>query len=208
MLFWLFNLSAQQQSNMKLKIEAGLDLEKPGLFLNVEPKVRSTENTVIGLRVGIIAYSGTNSINTIDTQTTGNNADFEYTINERSGNGIISLVPTFDHYLNENILLNRYFFRPYIGLGIGYYLLVSYIEVTQRNKANSSEKEIKGSVSNQAGLLIRGGMEFDKLIIGLEYNFTPKADIELPDGKTIGTIDLSFFGLSFGFAIGLRKSAK
>ncbi|TRX54837.1 hypothetical protein FNH22_18965 [Fulvivirga sp. M361] len=208
LLFRLFNLNAQEQGNIKLKIEAGFDLEKPGLFLNVEPKVRATKNSVIGLRVGVVGYSGTKSVSTIDTQTTGNNADFEYIINEKSGNGIISFVPTFDHYLNENIFLNKHFFRPYLGLGVGYYLLGTYIEVTQLDKANASEDEIKGSVSNQVGLLVRGGIEFDKLIIGLEYNFTPKADIELPDGQTIGTIDLSFFGLSFGFTIGLGKSAK
>ncbi|MEO0331216.1 MAG: hypothetical protein AAF223_05955, partial [Bacteroidota bacterium] len=168
LLFWLLDVNAQQSGNMKLKIETGFDLEKPGLFLNVEPRMRATENTVIGLRFGIVGYSGSNSISTIDTQTIGNNADFEYTINEKSGNGVISFVPTLDYYLNENILLNKYFFRPYLGLGVGYYLLGTYIEVTQLDKAGFSKEEIKGSVSNQVGFLVRGGVEFNKLIIGLE----------------------------------------
>mgnify|MGYP001791084114 CR=1 FL=1 len=208
LLFWLLDVSAQAQSSMKLKIETGFDLGKPGLFLNVEPKVRSTQNTVVGLRLGIIGYSGSNSISTINTQTIGNNTGFEYTVNEKSGNGVISFVPTFDYYLNENILLNKYFFRPYLGLGVGYYLLGTYVEVTQLDKADFSKEEIKGSVNNQVGLLVRGGIEFNKLIIGLEYNFIPKTDIELPSGQTIGTVDLSFIGLSVGFPIEFGKSAK
>ncbi|WKN45662.1 hypothetical protein [Tunicatimonas pelagia] len=193
---------------MKLKIETGFDLGKPGLFLNVEPKVRSTENTVVGLRFGVVGYSGSNSISTINTQTIGNNTGFEYTVNEKSGNGVISFVPTFDYYLNENILLNKYFFRPYLGLGVGYYLLGTYVEVTQLDKADFSREEIRGSVSNQIGVLVRGGVEFNKLIIGLEYNFTPKGDIELPNTQTIGTVDLSFIGLSFGYTIGFGKSSE
>ncbi|MEM6380652.1 MAG: hypothetical protein AAF705_20885, partial [Bacteroidota bacterium] len=131
-----------------------------------------------------------------------------YTVNEKSGNGVISFVPTFDYYLNENIFLNRYFFRPDLGLGVGYYLLGTYIEVTQLDKADFSKEEIRGSVSNQVGFLVRGGVEFNKLIIGLEYNFIPKADIELPDGQTIGTVDLSFIGLSFGFPIEFGKGSE
>ncbi len=203
LLIWSFNLKAQEKSTIKLKIETGFDLGKPGAFLNFEPKVRSTENTVIGLRFGLMAYPGSSDIGTINTQTIGNNADFKYIINEESGNGIISFVPTFDNYLNKNILLEKYFFRPYLGLGAGYYILGAYIEVTQINTANAAEDEVKGRVRNQLGLLLRGGIEFDKFIIGLEYNFTPKTDIELPNGQTIGTIDLSFIGLSVGFMIGL-----
>lgn len=207
-LFWLFNLNAQEQSNTKLKVETGFDPIKQGLFFNVEPKVNATENTVIGLRFGIIGYPGSKSISTIKTQTIGNNANFEYIINEKSGNGVISFVPTFDYYLNESMFLDKYFFRPYLGLGVGYYLLGAYIEVSQIDKANSSQDEVKGRVSNQVGILLRGGIEFNKLIIGLEYNFTPKADIELPNDQTIGTIDLSYIGLSFGFSIEIGESPK
>ena len=207
-LLCVFSLNAQEQGNMKLKIEAGFDLEKPGLFLNVEPKVKSTENTVIGLRFGVIGYSGTNTISTLNTQTTIHTTGIQYIINEKSGNGIISFVPTFDYYLNENIFLNRHFFRPYLGLGVGYYVLGTYIEVSEINTANSTEDEIEGRVSNQPGILFRGGIELDKLIIGLEYNFIPKADIKLPNGQTIGIVDLSFIGMSFGFALELGKSSK
>jgi hypothetical protein len=208
LLFWFFNLNAQEQSNIKLKIEAGFDPVKQGLFLNVGPKVKTTKNTAIGLRFGLIGFPGSKSISTIKTQTTGNNTNFQYIINKKSGNGIISFVPTFDYYLNENIFLERYIFRPYLSLGVGYYILGAYVEVSEIDTANSSIDEIKGSVSNQIGLLLKGGIELDKLIIGLEYNFTPKAYIEIPNGQRIGTIDLSYIGLSFGFTIGIGKSSK
>lgn len=206
LLFCFCNSFAQEQGNMKLKIETGFDLGKPGVFLNIEPKIKSSESTVFGLRFGIVAYSGSNNVSTANTQTTGNNVDFEYTVSETSGNGIISFVPTFDYYLNESIFLDRHFFRPYLGLGIGYYILGTYLEVTQRDIANAMEEEVRGRISNQIGFLFRAGIELERLIIGLEYNFTPKADIDLPNGETIGTIDLSFVGLSLGFTIGLRKA--
>lgn len=205
MLFWFCDVSAQEQGNMKLKIETGLDLGKPGVFLNVEPKIKSSEATVFGLRFGIVAYSGSNDVSTANTQTTGNNADFEYTISETSGNGIISFVPTFDYYLNESIFVERHVFRPYLGLGVGFYILGTYLEVTQLDIANAMEKEVRGRISNQIGFLFRAGIELEKLIIGLEYNLTPKADIDLSNSETIGTIDLSFVGLSLGFMIDLQK---
>lgn len=208
LLFWLFNLNAQEQSNIKLKVETGFDPVKQGLFLNVETQVKTAENTVIGLRVGVIGYPSSKSLSTIKTQVIGNNSNLQYIINEKSGNGIISFVPTFDYYLNENIFLDKYFFRPYLGLGIGYYILGAYVEVSPINTANSSIDEIKGRVSNQPGLLLRGGIELDKFRIGVEYNFTPKADIEILNGQTIGTIDLSYIGLSFGFIIGVGKNSK
>ncbi len=54
-------------------------------------------------------------------------------------------------------------------------------------------------------MLLRAGLESDKLILGVEYNFVPKANVELPDGEVAGTVDKSYFGLSVGLAIGARK---
>ncbi len=67
---------------------------------------------------------------------------------------------------------------------------------------------MEGSVNNQVGFLLRGGFELGKTRLGLEYNFIPKADIEIPNGQIIGTVDNSYFGLSIGFTIGGGKSSK
>ncbi|MEM9857683.1 MAG: hypothetical protein AAF843_10015 [Bacteroidota bacterium] len=129
----------------------------------------------------------------------------EYDINEKAGNGIISLTPTFDYHLNEKLFKQKHIFRPYLGLGVGYYILASYIELTQINTARSSRQELKARAIRQIGLLLRGGVKFDKLVVGLEYNFTPSSDIELDNGQKIGTVDLSFIALCFGFRIDLGR---
>lgn len=109
-------------------------------------------------------------------------------------NAVISLMPTFDYYLNDN------FTHPYFGIGLGYYLFSSVII------ANPSENVTEGTVNNQLGLLLRGGIEWGKTRIGLEYNFIPKANIKIPNGEVIGTVDYSYLRMSIGFTIGGGKS--
>ncbi len=188
LLFCLLNVNAQ----VTLRIEPGVLLETDsnnlGLLLNIEPKVKVYENSVIGLRFGI----------SINPQKFEIDDSSQFFIDDLDDNGIISFVPTFDYYLNEN------YYRPYIGLGIGYYLF-NNIDVSNRN---GSLGILEGSVNNQLGFLLRGGLELGNTRFGLEYNFIPKADIEMPNGQIIGTVDNSYLGLSIGFIIGGRKRLK
>lgn len=187
LLFYLLNTNAQ----VILRIEPGVlletDSENLGLLLNIEPKVKSSENTIIGLRFGIA----------INPQKFKINDGSQFFIDDLDDNGIISFVPTFDYYLNKSN------YRPYIGFGLGYYLF-NDIDVSNRN---GSIEILEGSVNNQLGFLLRGGLEIGTIRYGLEYNFIPKADIEILNGQTIGTIDNSYLGLSVGFTIGGRKNS-
>ena len=201
----LFNLSAQEESNIKLKIETGTlwdwvegKIFISGPFLNLEPKLKTSKNTFIGLRVGFAL--NTQKILASDSRQffTNNNSD---------NNGIISLVPTFDYYFIKNN------FRPYFGLGIGYYFLTTS---KKGFVVGAASNVLELSVKNQIGFLLRGGFNLHKLeigrfdlskfIIGLEFNFIPKADVEIPNEQLIGTIDNSYIGLSIGYAIGLGKT--
>lgn len=198
--FCLFPLQAQESNPTTLAIETGLvglfDSDRLGLFLHIEPKHQFSKNGVIGLRVGI----------TINTQTIENYDDFQFVINrneddQRSDNGVISVVPTYDHYLKQ---LNN--FRPYVGAGVGYYILGSYVEASRIFPVTPSEEGVfETGVNNQVGLLLRGGIESDKLRLGIEYNFMPKTDLELPDGTIVGTVNKSYLGLSVGVRIGEKK---
>ncbi|WP_133067191.1 hypothetical protein [Flagellimonas pacifica] len=174
---------------MKLRIEPGVLLktksENIGLMLNVEPKIEISYNSVIGLRFGI----------SVNSQKFETNNSSQFFIDEENDNAVISFVSTFDHYLNEN------YNRPYLGIGIGYYLL-SPIDVSFAGSQNILE----GTVKNQLGLLLRGGFELGNTRLGLEYNFIPKADIKIPGDKAVGIVNNSYFGLSIGFTIGGRKS--
>lgn len=181
----LFNLNAQ----VKLRIEPGFLLktesENLGLLLNVEPHIVIANNKVIGLRFGLAVNP--------QKFTTSDSSQFFF--DDKNDNAVLSFMLTFDYYLNEN------YTRPYLGLGLGYYLFSS-VDI-----ANPSENVTVGSVSNQLGLLLRGGFQWGRTKFGLEYNFIPKADIKIPSDLTIGTVDNSYFGISIGFTIGGRKSS-
>lgn len=185
LLLYLFNLNAQEKNNVKLRIEPGVLLktesENLGILFNIEPIIKFSKNTVIGLRFGIA----------LNPQKFKINDSSQFFINSLHDNGVISFVPTFDYYLNENN------YRPYIGLGIGYYLFDN-IDVSYQN---GSADVFKARVKNQVGILLRGGLELGNTRLGLEYNFCSKADIKIPNNQIIGTVDSSYLGVSLGFII-------
>ncbi len=192
---------------MKLKIEAGFlwdsvdeKIYLSGPFLNVEPKLKTSRNTVVGLRIG--AALNTQRILTSDPE--------EYYIaNEVGNNGIISLASTFDYYFRKNN------FRPYLGIGVGHYFLTS----TKRGFAIRDPYDaLELNVDNQFGLLLRvgfdlhkfviGKLDFSKFTLGLEYNYIPQANVETLNGQKLGTISTSNVALSIGHTIGFTKSSK
>lgn len=185
----MFNLHAQEESNIKFRIEPGVlaltASDNLGLLLNVEPRINISENSAIGLRFGVA----------LNSQKYKNNDSSQFYIEDQNDNGIVSFTPTYDYYLNDDN------YRPYLGLGIGYYLF-GYTDVFRIGMPGALE----GNVSNQLGFLLRGGFESGRTRFGLEYNFIPKADIEIPNGQRIGTVDNSYLGVSIGFTIGGGKS--
>ncbi len=71
------------------------------------------------------------------------------------------------------------------------------------------------SVNNTFGVLLRGGFDLSKLIIkrldlskftiGLEFNYIPKADVEISNGQAVGTVVTSNIALSIGYILDFRK---
>lgn len=189
---------------MKLKIEAGLLWDSvegkiyfSGPLLNVEPKLKTSKNTVLGLRIG--AALNTQKILTSDPQ-------LFYINNSVGYNGAISIGPTFDYYFITNSFLH-----PYFGIGFGHYFLTT----SKKGRAIQNPFDsLELSVNNQLGFLIRGGVnlhklvigrtDFSRFILGLEFNYIPKTDVEASNGQKIGTVNSSYFGLSFGFMVGSR----
>ena len=191
--FHLTNLNAQGWNNVRLGLDIGvldlLESENFGLFLNVEPKLKSSRNMTLGLRIAITANSLTYE----------NYDNTQFSINEASGNGSISFVPTLDYCWYENK------FRPNLGFGIGTYLLVTYLDVYPITPGNSYEEVIEINVKNRFGLLLKGGFTLGRSRLGLEYNFVPKAELEIPTGQKVGKVDLSYFGLSIGLILGDKR---
>jgi len=158
LLFCLFKLSAQKESNIKLKIEAGLLWDwvegksyLSGPFIYLEPKLKTSKNTIIGLRIG--AAETTQRILSSDPTKFYIDNFFD---NDNS-NSIFSFVPTFDYYFNLNN------FRPYLGFGIGYYFLTTTKDVFA---IASSSELLEVSVNNKVGFLLRGGFNLHKVKAG------------------------------------------
>lgn len=204
---YLFNLNAQEQSNIKLKIETGLlwdsvegRIYHSGPFLNVEPKLKTSKNTVIGLRIGAA----------LNTQRILISDPSQFYINNNVGfNGVISLGPTFDYYFTTDN------FRPYLGIGFGH----NFLTTTKNGfDIGNPSGDVELSIDNQVGLLFRGGFDLHKLVIGrfdfskfdlgLAFNYIPKSDVELSNGQKIGTVVTSNVALSIGHTIGEVKGSK
>lgn len=80
-------------------------------------------------------------------------------------------------------------------------MLVGFLDVFQNRVSNPADRVVEVSVRHQLGLLMRGGFEWGKYRVGLEYNFTPIADVALPDGQKVGTVDRRYLGFSLGFSL-------
>ena len=207
-MFCVFNLSAQKDRNVKLKIEGGFlwgVVEergyRSGRFLCVEPKLKTSDKTIIGLRIG-------GAVNYQKIRTTD---PFYYLFDNNLGasnvNTVLSFVATYDYYSNKNSKFN-----PYFGLGFGYYFLDTSRDVFV---LGIPFDEIETNVNNKLGILIRGGLNLYKVklldadlsnfTLGIEFNLIPKTDIELTDGPVIGTILNSNVALAIGYTFGSVK---
>ncbi|MFK8104062.1 MAG: hypothetical protein AB8G15_16130 [Saprospiraceae bacterium] len=196
LLLSLMQLNAQEKNNLKIAIEAGIlplapNSEKLAFFLTLEPKLRVFENTFLGLRCGA----------TLNSHTFDNKDNTQFNISDEGESAVVSFVPNFDYYFDGNSL------GFYAGVGLGFYLM-SDIDVSRAIVINTSEDVFEIRVNKRIGLLLRGGVEFGKLRFGLEYNFIPKATIEIPNEQVIGTVTNRYLGLSVGLMIGVGKKSK
>lgn len=213
LLFCLVNLNAQAESNIKFKIEAGMlwdwvdkQIYLSGSLLGVEPKLKTSKNTFIGLFIG--AAKNTQRILTLDPKQFFINNDFDS--DTRNANRVFSFVPTVDYYFIKDKI------RPYLGVGVGYYFLTTSKDVLVIG--NSANEFLELSVNNKIGLLLRGGLDLhnvevgrsdlSKFAIGLVFHYVPKADVKMTDGQTIGTVITSNIALSFGYTFGNSKRLK
>lgn len=181
---------AQLTDHLRVVIEAGFigfsDSEKLSFLINLEPKIRSSENSFIGLRLAMA----------INSQTFENEEGADYRIDDQSDHGFLSLIPTFDYYWGDDD------FRPYAGIGVGPYLLGNQFDLRSTALGSSRDEVIEVSPDIKIGALVRGGFEIKRLRIGVEYNFIPKADIQAPDDEVIGTVKSGYFGGTVGYVFG------
>jgi outer membrane protein W len=179
---------AQKEGGFRVGLDLGATLPSNGgggLLLSIEPKYNLKDNMNIGLRIGTAAMVR-------DIQDNGSSTSGKVAVN-------VSYVATYDYYFNSA----GKSFVPYIGGGAGYYAIanVAYDDV------NSSD-EIAVNASGKMGALVRGGFEWGKFRMGLEYNFVPKSDLNDIYGDKVGTVSNTYLGIHLGFYVGGGKWRK
>jgi outer membrane protein W len=125
-----------------------------GGLLSLEGKYNLTDNMNVGLRFCSAGIA--RNIETGNGQVT--NADIS---------GIGSIVGTYDYYIH----IGSMSLVPYFGAGIGYYSIAN-VEAEGSSYTSNIES------TSEIGGLIRGGIEWGKLRVGLEYNIVPDSNLQ------------------------------
>jgi outer membrane protein W len=152
-----------------------------GAMFSLEPKYNIQDNMNIGLRIGVAAIIR-------DLNTDGSSSSAKV-----SANG--SYVGTYDYYFHKS----GSSFAPYIGAGVGYYSLAN-VEFD-----DAATETINPEVTGEMGALLRGGFEWGKFRMGVEYNLVPDSDLENSNGEKVGTASNAYVGIHLGFYLGGGK---
>jgi len=181
---------ANGYSQEKGKFRVGLDFGfvpsdgGGGAMFSLEPKYNIQDNMNIGLRIGVAAIIR-------DLNTDGSSSSAKV-----SANG--SYVGTYDYYFHKS----GSSFAPYIGAGVGYYSLAN-VEFD-----DTASETINPEVTGEMGALIRGGFEWGKFRMGLEYNLVPESTLHDMNGNNRGTVSNTYVGIHLGFYVGGGKWGK
>lgn len=177
--------NAQEEGKFRVGLDLGYTVPSNGgggVLFSLEPKYNIKDNMNVGLRIGAAAMVR-------DIQDNG-----ETTSAKVSANG--SYVGTYDYYFNGS----GSSFVPYLGGGVGYYSIanVEFDDV-------DSSSDVSLDASGKMGGLIRGGFEWGKFRMGLEYNFVPKSNLQNMSGDKIASVSNTYLGIHLGFYVGGGK---
>ena len=186
--FAFANGYSQKEGGFRVGLDLGYTVPSNGgggILFSIEPKYNIKDNMNVGLRIGAAAM-----VRDIQGEGTTQSAKI-------SANG--SYVGTYDFYFNKAGKT----FVPYIGGGGGYYSIAN-IEVN----SNTPNGDVALDASGKMGGLVRGGFEWGKFRMGLEYNLVPKSTLQDANGNNKGTISNSYLGIHLGFFVGGGKWGK
>ena len=176
-------------SQKKGAFRVGLDFgyvpssEGWGGLISIEPKYNLTDNMNVGLRLGAAGIAKDVEVNNGQSTTA-----------KIAANG--SFVGTYDYYFH----IGSMSFVPYLGVGFGYY------EIANIEFDDSTSETVTPDSSGEMGGLIRGGFEWGKLRVGVEYNIVPDSKLQDSNGNvTDVTVANSYVGISIGFYLGGGK---
>ena len=153
-----------------------------GVLLSLEGKYNLTNNMNIGMRFSSAGIA--RNIETSNGQVT--NSDVS---------AIASIAGTYDYYLH----IGSISLVPYFGVGFGYYSIANV-------KAEGSSYTSDIDSAGEMGGLLRGGIEWGKLRVGLEYNIVPDTYLQDISGNVTNVVvDNAYLGITIGFYLGGGK---
>jgi hypothetical protein len=178
---------AQKEGGFRVGLDLGVVPTNGGggVLFSLEPKYNIKDNMNVGLRIGIAAI--VRDINDSGSTTSAKVA----------ANG--SYVATYDYYFNGA----GKSFVPYIGAGAGYYSIAN-VEFDDTDNSDNVMVDATGKM----GGLVRGGFEWGKFRMGLEYNLVPESTLQDINGNNQGTVANSYVGIHLGFYVGGGKWGK
>jgi len=152
MVLGITSLSAQEKGKVRVGLDLGYTFATGGggALVSLEPKYNLTDNSNVGLRIGLAAY-----VRNIESD-----INLDASVNS-------SVLATYDYYFNKGNSSTS----PFLGAGLGIYSLASL-------KSDSLINDEIGN-GTEFGGMIRGGVELGKLRLALEYNIVPKTDFQL-----------------------------
>lgn len=178
---------SQKEGGFRVGLDFGFvpSNDGAGLLFSLEPKYNIKDNMNVGLRIGAAAI-----VRDVNDSGTGTSAKV-------SANS--SYVATYDYYFNQSGKT----FVPYIGGGAGIYTIGN----VQFDDVNSSS-DVTLDATSKFGGLVRGGFEWGKFRMGLEYNLVPESTLQDMNGNNRGTVSNTYVGIHLGFYIGGGKWGK
>jgi outer membrane protein W len=190
--FSITNSYSQKEGGFRVGLDLGYAMPSNGgggVLFSIEPKYNIKDNMNVGLRIG-----GAAIIREIKTDANGLTSSANI-----SASG--SYVGTYDYYFNKS----GSSFVPYVGGGVGYF---SIANIELDNDFDGSTTEIAVDSNGKVGGLVRGGFEWGKFRMGVEYNLIPDSSLKNISGATIGTASNSYLGFHLGFYFGGGKWGK
>jgi hypothetical protein len=177
--------TAQREGGFRVGFDLGIIPASGGVGVSfdIEPKYNIKENMNVGLRIGGAAIAR-------DVEDIGSTTFVTAT-------AIGSYLGTFDYYFPSGKS-----FVPFVGGGIGYATALS-VRANEDDNIDNIDPD-----SGFAGV-IRGGFEWGKFRMNLEYNIMPTTPLYYGSGIiTNGDISNSYFAVNLGFYIGGGKWKK
>ncbi|RDI58188.1 porin family protein [Flavobacterium glaciei] len=177
---------AQKEGGFRVGLDLGIVPANSGggVLLSLEPKYNIKDNMNVGLRIGVAAIVR-------DINDSGANTSAKV-----AANG--SYVATYDYYFNAS----GKSFVPYVGAGAGYYTIAN---VEFNDSSTSNNNDVNVEATGKFGGLLRGGFEWGKFRMGLEYNLVPESTLQDTNGNNQGSVANSYVGIHLGFYVGGGK---